>query len=106
MRDPIADFNAERAIEGLTAGIRDAVSGLGRGGAVVAVSGGVDSGVVAGLCCRALGPEHVVLLRMPERDVGDASSDLGLQLARKLGARTEEEPITDALEGLGCYRRR
>ena len=106
MRDPIADFDAEGAIEGLSMGIRDAVSGLGRGGAVVAVSGGVDSGVVAGLCCRALGPEHVVLLRMPERDVGDSSSDLGLELARKLGARTEEEPITDALEGLGCYRRR
>ena len=106
MQGPTADFDAERSIERLCAGIVEAVRGLGRGGAVVAVSGGVDSGVVAGLCCRALGPEHVMLLRMPERDVGDASSDLGLELARTLGAPTEEEPITDALEGLGCYRRR
>jgi len=106
MQGPIADFDAEGCIERLTGQIADAVSGLGRGGAVVAVSGGVDSGVVAGLCCRALGPEHVLLLRMPEKDAGGTSSDLGLELAQKLGARTEEEPITDALEGLGCYRRR
>ncbi len=106
MPDPIADFDSERAIERLSEGIRDAVRGLGRGGAVVGVSGGVDSGVVAALCCRALGPEHVLLLRMPERDVGDASSAIGLELAEALGARTEEEPITDALEGLGCYHRR
>jgi NAD+ synthase len=99
-------FSTEGAIERLEAGIRDAVSGLGRGGAVVAVSGGVDSGVVAALCCRALGPKHVLCLRMPERDVGDSSSDLGLELAEALGARTEEEPISEALDALGCYRRR
>jgi NAD+ synthase len=106
MQGPIADFDPERAIERLAAGIAEAIRGLGRRGAVVAVSGGVDSGVVAGLCCRALGPEHVLLLRMPERDAGGTSSDLGLELAETLGARSEEEPITDALEALGCYRRR
>ncbi len=83
-----------------------AVRELGRRGAVVAVSGGVDSGVVAGICVRAHGPEHVLCLRLPERDIGGSSSDLGLELANSLGARTEEESITDALEALGCYRRR
>ena len=80
--------------------------GLGRRGAVIAVSGGIDSSVVAGICARALGPERILCLRLPEKDVGDSSSDLGLELAESLGAPTEEEPITDALEGLGCYRRR
>jgi NAD+ synthase len=83
-----------------------AVRELGRRGAVVAVSGGVDSGVVAGICVRALGPDSVLCLRLPERDVGSSSSDLGLQLAQALGARSVEEPITGALEALGCYRRR
>jgi NAD+ synthase len=83
-----------------------AIRRLRRRGAVVAVSGGVDSGVVAGICVRALGPEHVLLLRLPERDIGGSSSDLGLELANALGARTVEEPLTAALEGLGCYRRR
>ena len=93
---------ADRVAERTAGAIRD----LGRRGAVVAVSGGVDSGVVAGLCVRALGPEHVICLRLPERDVGSGSSDLGLELAEQLGTRTEEQPISDALEALGCYRLR
>jgi len=96
----------ERAAEQLGAEIRGAVRRLGRRGAVVGVSGGVDSGVVAALCARALGPGRVLCLRMPERDVGDDSSDLGLQLAESLGCATVEESITASLEGLGCYRRR
>jgi NAD+ synthase len=83
-----------------------AVRELGRRGAVVAVSGGVDSGVVAALAVRALGPERVMLLRLPERDAGAGSSDLGRELAQQLGAATVEESITGALEELGCYRRR
>jgi NAD+ synthase len=79
---------------------------LGRGGAVVAVSGGVDSGVVAGICVRALGPERVLCLRLPERDAASESTGIGLELASTLGTRTEEEPITGALEALGCYRKR
>jgi NAD+ synthase len=90
----------------LAAGTAEAIRGLGRRGAVVAVSGGVDSGVVAALCVRALGPERVLCLRLPERDIGSGASDLGLTLAESLGAPTVEEPITAALEGLGCYRRR
>jgi NAD+ synthase len=103
--DP-TDFDAAATLERLAAGTAEAIRELGRRGAVVAVSGGVDSGVVAGICCRALGSDHVLCLRLPERDVGTASSDLGLELAETLGARTVEEPITDALEALGCYRRR
>jgi NAD+ synthase len=61
---------------------------------------------VAGICVRAVGPERVLCLRLPERDIGGASSDLGLELAHALGTRTVEEPITAALDGLGCYRRR
>jgi len=103
--DP-AEFNAAEQLPRLAEGVRKAIRDLGRRGAVVAVSGGVDSGVSAGICVKALGPERVFLLRLPERDVGDASSDLGLELARKLGTETEEQPITDALEALGCYRHR
>lgn len=100
------DFDPSAALDALAAGTAEAVRQLGRRGAVVAVSGGVDSGVCAGICARALGPQRVLCLRLPERDVGSASSDLGLELAETLGTPTEEEPITDALDALGCYRRR
>lgn len=99
-------FDAQASLERLERATAEAVRDLGRRGAVVAVSGGVDSGVTAAICARALGPENVLCLRMPERDVGDSSSDLGLALAEQLGTPTVEEPITDALEALGCYRRR
>jgi NAD+ synthase len=103
--DPLAlDVGATIAL--LAADMRAAVRGLGRRGAVVAVSGGVDSGVAAALAVRALGPRHVLLLRLPERDIGGEASDLGLALAQALGAPTEEESITAALDALGCYRRR
>ena len=100
--EPWGPAPLDRLVDGTAAAVR----GLGRRGAVIAVSGGIDSSVVAGICARALGPERILCLRLPEKDVGDSSSDLGLELAESLGAPTEEEPITDALEGLGCYRRR
>ena len=103
---PPSDFEPRAAADRIAEKTAAAISELGRRGAVVAVSGGVDSGVVAALCVRALGPEHVILLRLPERDVGSGSSDIALELAEQLGARTEEQPISDALEALGCYRLR
>jgi NAD+ synthase len=87
-------------------GTTEAIKRLGRTGAVVAVSGGVDSGVVAGICVRALGPERVICLRLPERDSADESSTLAVELAESLGTRTLEESITPALEALDCYGRR
>jgi NAD+ synthase len=101
-----ATFDAAAVAARLAEATAVAVRSLGRKGAVVAVSGGVDSGVCAALSARGLGPEHVLCLRLPERDVGDSSSDLGLELANMLGTRTEEVSITAALEGLGCYRAR
>lgn len=103
--DPLA-LDAAATIAGLSERLCAAVRALGRRGAVVAVSGGVDSGVCAALAVRALGPRHVLLLRLPERDIGGTASDLGLELAQALGAPTEEESITAALDALGCYRRR
>ena len=97
-------FDAAATTERLEQGIVDAVRDLGRRGAVIAVSGGVDSGVTAALCARALGPRRVMLLRLPEHNLGEGSSDLALELAEQLGAPTEEEPISAALDGLGHAR--
>src|SRR3954447_21157687 len=107
----IAEWQDDAVLQDVSAGIQrgiaDAVRRLGRRRAVVGVSGGVDSGVVAALCAGALGPRNVLCLRMPERDVdGNASSDLGGELAAQLGCATLEEPVTAALEALGCYARR
>lgn len=81
-------------------------SKLRRQGAVVAISGGIDSSVTAALAVRALGAERVVTLMMPERDSSDDTARLSRELAESLGVRTELEEITSVLEGVGCYRRR
>ena len=39
----------------------------GRGKAVIGLSGGIDSAVAAAIAARALGPEHVVAVRLPSR---------------------------------------
>jgi NAD+ synthase len=75
-------------------------------GVVVALSGGIDSSTVAALSVRALGPERVVGLLMPERDSSPDTLPLSQQLARHLGIETIHENITGILEAVGCYRRR
>jgi NAD+ synthase len=45
--------------------IRDQIEGAGANGAVVGLSGGIDSAVVAGLCARGLGPERVLGAILP-----------------------------------------
>jgi NAD+ synthase len=48
----------------------------------------------------------VLGILLPEKDSNCESKELALQLAKQLGVKTIEEDITQALEGLGCYRRR
>ncbi|MDX6266778.1 MAG: synthase [Frankiales bacterium] len=99
----LADFDPAVTTERLVHGLRRAVSDLGRRGAVVAVSGGIDSAVVAALCARALEPRRVLLLRLPEQVDGNRSALLGLELAARLGTPTREEAIGPVLSALGCY---
>ena len=89
------------------ASIRDVVySQFKRKGAVVAISGGVDSSVVAALCARALGKDRVLGLLLPESDSSPDSLRLANVLAESLGIRTEVEDIAPILTAAGCYRRR
>jgi len=79
---------------------------LKRKGAVVGLSGGVDSSVAAALCVRALGKERVVGLFMPEAESSEDSLRLGRLVAHFLGIRTALEDITPILRAAGCYQRR
>src|SRR5579883_1970274 len=79
---------------------------LKRKGAVIGVSGGIDSSVVAFLCARALGPERVILLFTPELDSSSESLRLGQSVADALGVRSFLEDISPVLKGARCYERR
>lgn len=75
-------------------------------GAVVAVSGGIDSSVVAALCVRALGPERVFALQMPESESADETLSISSELIDWLGVQSTHEDISPILDAFGCYRRR
>lgn len=79
---------------------------LRRRGAVIGLSGGIDSSVAAALCVRALGPERVTGLFMPETDSSPDSQRLGRELAESLGITSIVEDMTGILTAAGCYRRR
>ena len=90
----------------IDAGIRSEVLDvMRRRGAVVALSGGIDSSVVAALCTRALGPERVLGLLLPERDSSSDALRLATLLADDLGIERIVEDIAPALTAVGCYAR-
>lgn len=79
---------------------------LRRRGVVVGLSGGIDSSVTAALCARALGPDRVLAVLMPEKDSDPDSLRLGRMLAEQLGIGTVTEDIAPMLQAAGCYARR
>jgi NAD+ synthase len=79
---------------------------LNRKGVVVAISGGIDSSVVAALCIRALGSPRVLGLMLPEADSSPDSLHFANLLAQSLGLRTHVEDIAGILTAAGCYQRR
>jgi NAD+ synthase len=85
---------------------RDVREVLRRSGAVVGISGGIDSSVVLALCVRALSPQRVVGIMMPEKDSSGDSLVLARKVANQLGIETIVEDMTGPLVGFGCYDRR
>lgn len=66
--------------------------------AVVGISGGKDSSVVAALCVEALGKDRVVGVLMPCGEQHDI--DMARKLVNHLGIKSYEVNIKDALEGV------
>jgi NAD+ synthase (glutamine-hydrolysing) len=93
----------QEVYEALVLGTRDYVHKNGFTDVVIALSGGIDSSLVASIAVDALGPEHVVGVRMPSRYSSEGSVSDAEQLARNLGIRTLTipiEPAHDALLGM------
>lgn len=79
---------------------------LKRNGAIVGISGGIDSSLTLALAVKAFGANNVIGIMLPEHDSSDDSKLLAQELADTFGVSTIEENISDALEGFKCYERR
>lgn len=100
-------LDAEAEIERICGWLRETVlKDLRKRGAVLGLSGGIDSSVTAALCARALGPGKVAGIFMPEHDSDPDSLKLGKALAEAVGVETVLEDIGPALAAAGCYTRR
>ena len=84
----------------------DVTKKLQRRGAIVGISGGIDSSVVLALSAKAFGPKRVLGIMLPEQDSSGDSEMLARKLASKFDVDALVENITLALDGFGCYHRR
>jgi len=83
-------------LDALTLGVHDYLRKCGFKSAVLGLSGGVDSAVVAAIAVEALGAENVVGVSMPSPYSSQGSIDDALALARNLGVKCLQIPIGNA----------
>ena len=84
--------------------IRDVTAEYGYGGAVIGISGGIDSAVSGKLLVEALGAERVYALLLPERDSSRETVADSRLVCDFLGISSSLQPITGLVRALGVYR--
>ena len=96
----------QRIYQALVLGTRDYLGKNGFKKAVIGVSGGIDSALVAAIAVAAVGKENVIGVSMPSEYTSAGTRADSQQLARNLGIRHFEVPIgniyqsyLDALKG-------
>lgn len=102
----VFNLDFEACVSAITQELRKHLSStFRRKGYVVAVSGGIDSSVTLALCAKAVGPERVLALQMPERHSAEETLGLSGRVAETFGVRTVHEDITETLSAVGFYKR-
>ncbi len=92
--------DSETIHDALVLGIRDYARKNGFTRAVIGLSGGIDSAVVAALACEAIGAENVLSVMMPSPFSSRSSIDDSVELGRRLNMPVIEHPISQAYETL------
>jgi NAD+ synthetase len=92
---PIPESEPAEIIDALVMGVRDYLNKCGYKKAVIGLSGGIDSSVVAVLATRALGADNVLGISMPSQYTADESKEDAQTLANNLGIKYSEVPITE-----------
>ena len=95
--EPLPDL--DEVYEALTLGLRDYVRKNGFGQVGIALSGGIDSALVALLAVDALGPERVSCVVMPSPHSSPETQEDARTIARKLGCELIEIPIEPMMDG-------
>jgi NAD+ synthase len=102
----VLELDPEAVTDEIVSKLRSLVGSMRRRGAVVGVSGGIDSSVTVALATRAFGPDRTLALLMPEVDSDDETLALSRSVTDALGVRVVVENIVPILAAAGCYERR
>lgn len=103
----VLEIDAEQVADAIIRALRAIVGQtLRRYGAVIGLSGGIDSAVTTALCARAVGPDRTLALLMPEADSGKETLQLSRLVADAFGVGHVVEDITPILRATRCYERR
>jgi NAD+ synthase len=97
---PRLNINTDLARKILVLFLRDAVTKIGFERAVLNLSGGIDSALVAYLIAEAIGPENVLALRLPYKSSSPDSLDDAQAVITALGLRSETVEITPMVDPL------
>ena len=90
-----------RVWEALKIGVRDYLGKNGFPGAIIGLSGGIDSAVVLAVAVDALGAQNVRTVMMPSRYTADISLNDATDMAARLGVQHDDiaiAPMVDAFE--------
>lgn len=93
--DLIRTKDNEQLYHALVLGLRDYVHKCGFSSVCLGLSGGIDSALTAVIAADALGPENVHGLTMPSPYSSGGSVQDSFDLAKNLGIRCDEVPISD-----------
>ena len=94
---PLPSLEAQ-AWSALVTGVRDYVGKNGFPGALIGLSGGVDSALVLAVAAEALGPDRVRTVMMPSPYTAEISWIDARDMAQRLGVRYDEIPIAPAFD--------
>jgi NAD+ synthetase len=95
---PTPECDEDEMFRGLVMGVRDYLNKCGYSKAVVGLSGGIDSAVVAAIAVEALGAEQVMGISMPSQYTADQSISDAERLANNLGVSFSVVPIQELFE--------
>ena len=109
--DQIPDFlqikDLETTVNSVTDFIKNEVfEKFQKSGAVLGLSGGIDSAVACGLCVKSLNPEKILGLIMPERESDPQSQETAENVGKEFNIETKVVDITNILESFGVYEKK
>ncbi len=103
----VLGFDMDKEVDSICSKMRQSMrDDLHRRGAVVAVSGGIDSSVCAALSVKAFGPSKTFLIQLPEIDSAKHTQSRSDELITLLGTEHTSLNIAPVLEAIGCYQAR